>query len=442
MKNFSRLLLSLLFIAVGVQAQENENEVKVEPILNHYDWQLGVSMFATDHTSVRGVFDGFFDFDDYSVVPFPAKLTLVRGLNKSFDMDVSVNLGQIDNKRLNVENEFMVNGTMGLRYRLANGYILNPTSWFDPYLRLGAGVHHLDYQELEFTDITDEQNHPISNGAIASSNHFTVTGGLGINFWFAEKFGANVMSEYYHMRGMEGDNIDFFQHSAGLVFRFGKLDRDGDGIEDKEDECPDTPGLAKFNGCPDTDSDGLPDHKDECPLESGPIENNGCPYLDRDQDTILDDVDECPDIPGLIEYNGCPPPIRIVEEEPEIPPTPETTEVPEPPKRIVFEDVLFEFDSYRIKMSEYGSIQEAAAAIKTSDGTYYVDGHTDTIGSDVYNEKLSQQRAQAVADALIKEGVVAENLRVRGMGEKFPECTEDTEACHYQNRRVEILKKD
>src|SRR5690606_59392 len=128
----NQLLLLLFLISAGLHAQEvNEDEIQIQPISNHYDWQIGISMFATDHTSVRGFGDGFFDFDDYSVVPFPAKLTIVKGLNRSFDMDVSANLGQIDNKRLNVENEFMINGTLGLRYRLANGYILNPTSWFD-----------------------------------------------------------------------------------------------------------------------------------------------------------------------------------------------------------------------------------------------------------------------------------------------------------------------
>ena len=251
--------------------------------------------------------------------------------------------------------------------------------------------------------------------------------------WFAEKFGANIMSEYYHMRGMKGDNIDFFQHSAGLVFRFGQLDRDGDGIPDREDECPDTPGLAKFNGCPDTDGDGLPDHLDDCPLEPGPIENNGCPILDRDGDGIPDNEDECPDVPGLIEYDGCPPPIRVIEE-------PEPT--PEEPRRIVFEDVLFDFDKYTIRSSEYGSIEEAAADIIETGGTYYVDGHTDVRGSDAYNDKLSERRAQAVADALIKEGVDASKLQVRGMGERFPECHEDTAECHQENRRVEILRKE
>lgn len=435
MKKFNQLILLFLIISAGLHAQEvDENEIQIQPISNHYDWQIGVSMFATDHTSVRGVGDGFFDFDDYSVVPFPAKLTIVRGLNRSFDVDVSANLGQIDNKRLNVENEFMINGSMGLRYRLANGYILNPTSWFDPYLRIGAGIHHLDYQDMEFDYVVDEQGHTIANGEVAAHNHFTVTGGLGINFWFAEKFGANIMSEYYHMPGMTGDNIDFFQHSAGLVFRFGLLDRDGDGIPDRDDECPDTPGLAKFNGCPDTDGDGLPDHLDECPLEPGPIENNGCPYRDRDGDGILDDVDECPDVPGLIEYDGCPPPIRVIEE-------PEPVE-PEEPRRIVFEDVLFDFDKYTIRMSEYSSVQEAAAEIIESGGTYYVDGHTDVRGSDAYNDKLSERRAQAVADALIDEGVDPAKLQVRGMGERFPECHEDTEECHQENRRVEILRKE
>lgn len=433
------LNLFLLYFVLGtliLGAQEVDNQPEKHEKINHYNWQLGVSMFATDHTSVRGFGDGFFDFDDFSVVPFPAKLTVVRGLNRSFDLDGSVNLGQIDNKRLLVEDEFMVNATMGLRYRLANGYLLNPTSWFDPYLRLGAGVHHLDYQEMEFTNVTDQQGHYINNGAIAYSDHFTVTGGLGINFWIKEKFGLNVMSEYYHMPGMKSDNIDFFQHSAGLVFRFGQLDRDGDGILDKEDECPDTPGLAEFNGCPDADGDGLPDHKDACPVEFGPKENEGCPYRDKDQDGILDDEDECPEVPGLIELKGCPPVIveyveevveEVVEEEPE--PVVVT-------KVFVFR---FEFDSFKNSQSVIDMLKTTATDMRQNDKKYYVDGYADSSGPESYNMRLSERRAKAVADELIASGIDADRLIVRGMGESKPLCpANDTEECRKENRRVEV----
>lgn len=87
-----------------------------------------------------------------------------------------------------------------------------------------------------------------------------------------------------------------------------KTDRDGDGIPDVDDQCPDVPGLPEYQGCPppDTDGDGLIDPEDRCPKDPGPKENQGCPILDRDKDGIPDVEDECPDDPGPPETKGCP----------------------------------------------------------------------------------------------------------------------------------------
>ena len=83
-------------------------------------------------------------------------------------------------------------------------------------------------------------------------------------------------------------------------------DRDGDGIIDKLDDCPDEFGLEVFAGCPDRDLDSIPDKIDNCPDEFGPKENNGCPWGDKDGDGLTDNVDECPDVPGPEENKGCP----------------------------------------------------------------------------------------------------------------------------------------
>ncbi|MEO1448392.1 MAG: PorP/SprF family type IX secretion system membrane protein [Bacteroidota bacterium] len=83
-------------------------------------------------------------------------------------------------------------------------------------------------------------------------------------------------------------------------------DQDGDGIKDKNDKCPDVPGIRRYGGCPDSDGDGITDLEDLCPTQPGPKERNGCPALDRDGDGVLDKADECPDSPGLIAFKGCP----------------------------------------------------------------------------------------------------------------------------------------
>jgi serine/threonine protein kinase len=57
-------------------------------------------------------------------------------------------------------------------------------------------------------------------------------------------------------------------------------DKDGDGIPDYSDACPDELGLSQFDGCPDRDADGVPDRNDACPDQAGPVENGGCPQSD------------------------------------------------------------------------------------------------------------------------------------------------------------------
>lgn len=81
-------------------------------------------------------------------------------------------------------------------------------------------------------------------------------------------------------------------------------DRDGDGVEDPRDRCPDLPGDPNLAGCPDQDGDGLADDEDVCPAAPGPRELKGCP--DQDGDGVADVGDKCPTIPGKKDLAGCP----------------------------------------------------------------------------------------------------------------------------------------
>lgn len=90
------------------------------------------------------------------------------------------------------------------------------------------------------------------------------------------------------------------------------IDRDGDGVPDDTDACPDTPGSPRFNGCPDTDSDGVEDREDCCPNTPGLPALRGCPNTDKDGFPDSNDkacptlplVDCCPNTPGTV--RGCP----------------------------------------------------------------------------------------------------------------------------------------
>jgi OOP family OmpA-OmpF porin len=87
---------------------------------------------------------------------------------------------------------------------------------------------------------------------------------------------------------------------------YGK-DKDGDGVKDKKDKCPDTPKDVKVdaNGCPlDADKDGVADYMDKCPTDIGNAGMNGCP--DTDKDGVSDKDDGCPNVPGMTRFKGCP----------------------------------------------------------------------------------------------------------------------------------------
>ena len=93
-------------------------------------------------------------------------------------------------------------------------------------------------------------------------------------------------------------------------------DRDGDGILDAADKCPDEKGIATFEGCPpsvvlvDSDGDGIVDAADACPEEKGTVEYKGCPPpvvpTDSDGDGIADTADDCPKDKGTVATKGCP----------------------------------------------------------------------------------------------------------------------------------------
>ena len=80
--------------------------------------------------------------------------------------------------------------------------------------------------------------------------------------------------------------------------------------------------------------------------------------------------------------------------------------------------------------------------VKNDQRSIVINGHTDSRGSDEYNERLSESRAGSVREALIRRGVAADRVTARGLGEAFPVATNDTAAGRQQNRRVEIVISD
>jgi outer membrane protein OmpA-like peptidoglycan-associated protein len=99
----------------------------------------------------------------------------------------------------------------------------------------------------------------------------------------------------------------------------------------------------------------------------------------------------------------------------------------------------FEFDKADLKPEDRELLSRIAGIIMTShDYTISVNGHTDDVGSDAYNQKLSERRAQAVRDYLVKAGLSAEILSIQGHGKALPLVRGSSEVARAKNRRVEL----
>jgi outer membrane protein OmpA-like peptidoglycan-associated protein len=135
----------------------------------------------------------------------------------------------------------------------------------------------------------------------------------------------------------------------------------------------------------------------------------------------------------LIGHYACPEE-EVVAEKPAPPPPPKGTKIAEIP------GPNFDFNKSNLTPAGKEKVADAAKIMKDNPSIHVeVGGHTDSIGSDAYNQKLSERRARTVADELQHDGISASRLTVRGYGERKPIADNKTEAGRARNRRVELV---
>jgi outer membrane protein OmpA-like peptidoglycan-associated protein len=216
-------------------------------------------------------------------------------------------------------------------------------------------------------------------------------------------------------------------------------DTDGDGIADAVDLCvaeaEDTDGYLDADGCAerDNDADGFADTDDRCtdqPEDPDGFEDaDGCPDVDNDADTVVDKDDQCPNEPGPTAEAGCPRVYRDVELTAS--------------KVVIKQQVFFETNLAKIRATSFGLLTTVAAVLKDSPSIRLeVQGHTDDRGNDAHNLKLSQERAEAVREYLIGQGIEPHRLTARGYGETAPLESNKKPSGRAANRRVEFVRTD
>ncbi len=207
-------------------------------------------------------------------------------------------------------------------------------------------------------------------------------------------------------------------------------DADGDGVPDSLDKCPNEPedpdGFQDDDGCPDrdNDSDGIADASDKCPNQDedfdGFEDHDGCPDTDNDDDGVPDASDRCPNHAGLVDNEGCPKAEEIKGE-------------------LVLEGVTFASGRAELTPNSATVLDDVVESLKEwEDVKVEIRGYTDSYGSNALNKRLSQNRATAVKDYLVRKGVDPSRLNAVGYGEADPIADNRTAEGREKNRRVEL----
>ncbi len=217
-----------------------------------------------------------------------------------------------------------------------------------------------------------------------------------------------------------------YQLCAAPVADAAPGDADGDGVPDDRDRCPGTPAGVRVDarGCPlDSDGDGIADYLDRCPNTpmGVAVDAQGCPITadrpavpgDADGDGVTDDRDQCPGTPAGAVVNdvGC----------------------------WVVGNLLFDYDKSTIRPQYYSDLDQVVRVLKQNPGMRVeIQGHTDNVASKNYNLKLSERRANAVANYLARHGVDKGRLSTKGYWFSRPVAPNTTPEGRQKNRRVEI----
>jgi len=342
-------------------------------------WAVGLHVGNSQYSGDYG--SSFLDFKPFQGF---AGLSVGRHLSDAFDVEIRGQKGRHGHwEDDNITNSFLVDQW---HFNAAAHYKFLGTKNFKPYLKAGLG-----YSSYSAVD-----------GRGADDSDFSVPLGIGFDLGLTDALSLNYQSVYglnfgddYDANITEDNNDNFIHHSLGLKLNFGgSSDRDGDGVVDSKDMCPDVPGLKALKGCPDTDGDGVADNEDGCPLVPGTGLNGGCPEIE----VIHLDV-----------------------------------------MREALYGVFFDNAKSTIKPASFDVLDRVVYVMQENE--YYnlsIEGHTDSDGEASFNQKLSEDRARAVRNYLTSKGIDRTRLTAKGFGETMPIASNDTEDGQAKNRRVEF----
>jgi len=366
-------------------------------------------------------------------------VTYIKGLTDKLDFagtaSGSFPIYPVPNKPAATNSGFLLEATA-----TANLKLVSDDYWVSPFLTAGIGgsAYSGYYAAIIPVGVGLQVNLYNENFIILNSQYrMPVTENAAYHFWYSIGFAANISKP---------KPVPPPPPPAPPVVEAPK-DRDGDGVLDIDDKCPDVKGLASLQGCPDRDGDGISDASDKCPDVAGLARYQGCPIPDTDKDGINDEVDKCVTVAGLARYEGCPIPDTdgdgVNDEEDKCPKRPGVKDNFGCPV-IGIKSYAIVFKTGSAVLLPQGKLRLDSVArylVNNPEVNVTIDGHTDNTGSDKINDPLSLKRAEACKAYIAKKGIDAARMTTAGFGSKQPTADNKTAEGRRKNRRIEIKIK-
>lgn len=373
----------LFLTATAAMAENRAGAVTVSPFLGRF------------------IFDSDLDYNNDTIVG------LGLGYHLSRDLAAELSYGRIDATRDTPAGR--VDGPVDL-YRLEGLYHLSditPCENLVPYLAAGLGLMSFDSK-------------PEGGGR---DNDFAADYGVGLKYFVNPD--VAFRADIRHVVNFRGEG-DTSNHNLLYTFGIALLFGGGEKAAAAEPEAVPAPQPAPAPPA-DSDGDGVPDSRDACPRTpmGVSVDKNGCP-LDSDGDGVYDYLDKCPDTPAgaEIDEDGCP--------------VPEKAELTQR-GTYSFGNIYFDIGKSAIKPDSRPVLDEAVKYMKENPRVRFeIQGHTDNVGSEEFNQKLSDERAEAVRAYMIEKGIAAERLTAKGYSMSVPAAPNDTKEGRAKNRRIEF----
>jgi OOP family OmpA-OmpF porin len=323
-----------------------------------------------------------------------------------FNRYFSLEGGYFDPGKFSYVATTVPNGTLSGRMRL-NGVALDALGFLpftDKFSAFGRVGMNYAKAKNSFTGTGAVNVLTPSSSERAANYKF----GLGLQYSVTPAFALRAEAERLRINDPAGPKADIHMYSVGMVFKLGRQS------PAPVTAAPPPPPAPMAAPPPPPIARAIPP-----PPLAPPPPPPPTPPADDDRDGVTNVADRCPGTPAgdRVDASGCS--LRAT--------------LP----------VYFDYDSSVVRPDAYAELDSLAKFLQDVPGARgVVEGHTDSAGSDTYNQALSQRRADAVRKYLVGKGVVGSRLQTKGLGESQPAADNKTADGRAQNRRVVFQRTD